>query len=84
MHHTTIETNTTMHHTTIKEAKIWMRDFILRDDEDKDQIDDLDDLAIIRGIDRYYDGGWLQFVRNLADPENPKTRLQFLKEILNV
>ena len=60
-----------MHHptspeTTIEEAKNWMRD-----NEDKDQIDDLDDLAIIRGIDRYYDGGWLQFVRNLADPENP-------------
>ena len=78
MHHPTLP------ETTIEEAKNWMRDFILRDDEDKDQIDDLDDLAIIRGIDRYYDGGWLQFVRNLADPENPKTWLQFLEGILNV
>ena len=72
MHHPTLP------ETTIEEAKTWMRD-----DEDKDQIDDLDDLAIIRGIDRYYDGGWLQFVRNLADPENPKTLLQFLEGVLN-
>ena len=72
-----------MHHpispkTTIEEAKNWMRD-----DEDKDQIDDLDDLAIIRGIDRYYDGGWLQFVRDLAAPHRPKTWLQFLEGVLN-
>ena len=79
MHHPTLP------ETTIEEAKTWMRDFILRDDEDEDknQIDDLDDLAIIRGIDRYYDGGWLQFVRDLADPHRPKTWLQFLEGVLN-
>ena len=77
MHHPTLP------EATIEKAKTWMRDFILRDDEDKDQIDDMDDLALIRGIDRYYDGGWLQFVRNLADSENPKTWLQFLEGILN-
>ena len=72
MHHPTLP------ETTIEEAKNWMRD-----DEDKDQIDNLDDLATIRGIDRYYDGGWLQFVRDLADPHRPKTWLQFLEGVLN-
>ena len=82
MHHPTLPETTI--DTMIEEARNWMRNCIWRDDEDQDRIDDLDDLTTIRGIDRYYDGGWLQFVRNLADPENPKTWLQFLEGVLNV
>lgn len=66
---------------TIEEAKDWMQRCILRDDEDPDSIDDLDDLETIREIDRYYDGGWLQFVRNLAD-SNPKTWFQFVESVV--
>lgn len=44
----------------ISEARLWIRDCNWLD-EDED-LEDLTDAEVRRGIERHYDGGWIQFL----------------------
>jgi hypothetical protein len=46
----------------IIEARSWIRDCSWRDR--LEELENLTDEEVIRGINRHYDGGWIQFIEN--------------------
>jgi hypothetical protein len=50
------------HAELIAEAREWVADCMWV--EDPEDLDDLTDDEIQRGVNRHYDGGWRQFVSN--------------------
>jgi hypothetical protein len=46
----------------IIEAKAWIHDCSWLDESE--DLEDLTDEEVRRGIDRHYDGGWIQFLAN--------------------
>jgi hypothetical protein len=46
----------------IIEAQAWIRDCSWRDETE--DLEDLTDEEVRRGIDRHYEGGWTQFIAN--------------------
>jgi hypothetical protein len=46
----------------IIEARSWISDCIWRDQ--LEELENLTDDEVIRGINRHYDGGWIQFVED--------------------
>lgn len=47
----------------IQAMREWVRDCEWGD-VDEDDIEDLDDLTIVRGVDRHYEGGILGFIQD--------------------
>jgi hypothetical protein len=48
--------------TQIIEAQAWIRDCSWLDEAE--DLEDLTDEEVRRGIDRHYEGGWIQFLAN--------------------
>jgi hypothetical protein len=47
----------------IKEAREWVAECMWR--EDPEELDELTDAQIKRGVNRHYDGGWSGFIRDM-------------------
>jgi hypothetical protein len=50
----------------IEEAKNWIQDCHWREDELDNWVTELDDQAVISGINRHYAGGWVQFLQDMS------------------
>jgi hypothetical protein len=48
----------------VREARAWLCDCVWAD-VDEDDILDLADAAIVRGVERHFEGGWAEFTREV-------------------